>query len=209
MGTGKYKSLEQNAAAVAASGAEIVTVAVRRVNLTDTAAPMLTDYIDPKVTTYLPNTAGCRTVDEAVRVARLARAMSGTSWLKLEVIPDDTYLLPDPVETLRCVCLVSTSPYILVVRADSPARDIAGFHAMAKAQGAKLNYGSAGNGTPLHLGAELYKLMMGVDLTHVAYRGTGPALQGMLAGDVQLMIGNYGVFRGVHEAGQVRVLAIS
>ena len=55
----------------------------------------------------------------------------------------------DPVEALRCVCLVSTSPYILVVRADSPARDIAGFHAMAKAQGAKLNYGSAGNGTPL------------------------------------------------------------
>ena len=93
----------------------------------------------------------------------------------------------DPAEALRAVCLVSTSPYILVVRADSPARDIAGFHAMAQAQGAKLNYGSAGNGTPLHLGAELYKLMMDVDLTHVAYRGTGPAITALLSGDVSMV----------------------
>ncbi|MFP5433470.1 MAG: sulfur carrier protein ThiS, partial [Alphaproteobacteria bacterium] len=73
VGTGKYKSFEQNAAAVAASGAEIVTVAVRRVNVSDPKAPMLTDYIDPKVITYLPNTAGCFTGEDAIRTLRLAR----------------------------------------------------------------------------------------------------------------------------------------
>ena len=73
VGTGKYKSFEQNAAAVEASGAEIVTVAVRRVNVSDPKAPMLTDFIDPKKITYLPNTAGCFTGDEAVRTLRLAR----------------------------------------------------------------------------------------------------------------------------------------
>ena len=73
VGTGKYKSLEQNAAAVAASGAEIVTVAVRRVNLTDPNAPKLTDFIDPKRFTYLPNTAGCFDADSAIRTLRLAR----------------------------------------------------------------------------------------------------------------------------------------
>ena len=73
VGTGKYKDFEQNAAAVAASGAEIVTVAVRRVNVSDPKAPMLTDYIDPKKITYLPNTAGCFTADDAIRTLRLAR----------------------------------------------------------------------------------------------------------------------------------------
>ena len=113
----------------------------------------------------------------------------------------------DPVETLRAVCLVSTSPYILVVRADSPARDIAGFHAMARAQGARLNYGSAGNGTPLHLGAELYKLMMGVDLTHVAYRGTGPAMTALLAGEVSMVFGDVPGVSAHIASGAVRPLA--
>ncbi len=113
----------------------------------------------------------------------------------------------DPVETLRCVCLVSTSPYILVVRADSPARDVAGFHAMARARGAKLNYGSAGNGTPLHLGAELYKLMMGVDLTHVAYRGTGPAMTALLAGEVSMVFGDVPGVSAHIASGAVRPLA--
>ena len=113
----------------------------------------------------------------------------------------------DPVETLRAVCLVSTSPYILVVRADSPARDIAGFHALAKAQGAKLNYGSAGNGTPLHLGAELYKLMMGVDLTHVAYRGTGPAITALLSGDISMVFADVPGASAHIASGAVRPLA--
>jgi tripartite-type tricarboxylate transporter receptor subunit TctC len=113
----------------------------------------------------------------------------------------------DPAEALRAVCLVSTSPYILVVRADSPARDIAGFHALAKAQGARLNYGSAGNGTPLHLGAELYKLMMGVDLTHVAYRGTGPAMTALLSGDVSVVFADVPGASAHIASGAVRPLA--
>jgi len=113
----------------------------------------------------------------------------------------------DPVETLRCVSLVSTSPYILIVRADSPARDIAGFHAMTRERGGALNYGSAGNGTPLHLGAELYKLMMGVDLTHVAYRGTGPAITALLSGEIDMVFADVPGASAHIRAGTVRPLA--
>ena len=101
VGTGKYKSFEQNAAAVAASGAEIVTVAVRRVNVSDPKAPMLTDYIDPKKITYLPNTAGCFTGEEAIRTLRLAREAGGWDLVKLEVLGEARPLYPDMVETLR------------------------------------------------------------------------------------------------------------
>ncbi len=101
VGTGKYKDFEQNAAAVAASGAEIVTVAVRRVNIADPNAPMLTDYIDPKKITYLPNTAGCFTGDEAIRTLRLAREAGGWDLVKLEVLGEARTLYPDMVETLR------------------------------------------------------------------------------------------------------------
>jgi thiazole synthase len=101
VGTGKYKSFEQNAAALAASGAEIVTVAVRRVNVSDPKAPMLTDYIDPKKVTYLPNTAGCFTGEEAIRTLRLAREAGGWDLVKLEVLGEARTLYPDMVETLR------------------------------------------------------------------------------------------------------------
>ena len=101
VGTGKYKSFEQNAAAVAASGAEIVTVAVRRVNVSDSKAPMLTDNIDPKVITYLPNTAGCFTGEDAIRTLRLAREAGGWELVKLEVLGEARTLYPDMVETLR------------------------------------------------------------------------------------------------------------
>jgi thiazole synthase len=101
VGTGKYKSFEQNAAALAASGAEIVTVAVRRVNVSDPKAPMLTDYIDPKKVTYLPNTAGCFTGEDAIRTLRLAREAGGWDLVKLEVLGEARTLYPDMVETLR------------------------------------------------------------------------------------------------------------
>jgi len=101
VGTGKYKDFEQNAAAVEASGAEIVTVAVRRVNVSDPNAPMLTDFIDPKKITYLPNTAGCFTGDEAIRTLRLAREAGGWDLVKLEVLGEARTLYPDMVETLR------------------------------------------------------------------------------------------------------------
>jgi len=96
---------------------------------------------------------------------------------------------------------------VLIVRADSPARDIAGFHAMVRERGNRLNYGSAGSGTPLHLGGELYKLMMGVDLTHVAYRGSGPAITALIAGAVDMVFADVPGASGQIRAGTVRPLA--
>ena len=101
VGTGKYKSLEENAAAVQASGAEIVTVAVRRVNISDPNQPRLNDFIDPKKVTYLPNTAGCFTAEEAIRTLRLAREAGGWNLVKLEVLGEAKTLYPDMRETLR------------------------------------------------------------------------------------------------------------
>lgn len=101
VGTGKYRDFAQNAAAVAASGAEIVTVAVRRVNVSDPKVPMLTDYIDPKTITYLPNTAGCFTADDAIRTLRLAREAGGWDLVKLEVLGEARTLYPDMRETLK------------------------------------------------------------------------------------------------------------
>jgi len=101
VGTGKYRDFEQNAAALEASGAEIVTVAVRRVNVSDPDQPMLTDYIDPKKITYLPNTAGCFTAEDAVRTLRLAREAGGWDLVKLEVLGEARTLYPDMRETLR------------------------------------------------------------------------------------------------------------
>jgi len=101
VGTGKYRDFAQNAAALEASGAEIVTVAVRRVNVSDPGAPMLTDFIDPGRVTYLPNTAGCFTADEAVRTLRLAREAGGWDLVKLEVLGEARTLYPDMRETLR------------------------------------------------------------------------------------------------------------
>ncbi len=101
VGTGKYKSFEQNAAALEASGAEIVTVAVRRVNVSDPGQPLLTDHIDPNKFTYLPNTAGCFTADDAVRTLRLAREAGGWDLVKLEVLGEAKTLYPDMRETLK------------------------------------------------------------------------------------------------------------
>src|SRR3954464_4696818 len=101
VGTGKYKSLEENAAAVEASGADIVTVAVRRVNISDPNQPRLTDFIDPNKVTYLPNTAGCFTAEDAIRTLRLAREAGGWNLVKLEVLGEAKTLYPDMRETLR------------------------------------------------------------------------------------------------------------
>ena len=101
VGTGKYKDFAQNAAAVEASGAQIVTVAVRRVNISDPKQPLLMDFIDPKKVTYLPNTAGCFTADEAVRTLRLAREAGGWNLVKLEVLGEARTLYPDMRETLK------------------------------------------------------------------------------------------------------------
>ena len=121
VGTGKYKSFEQNAAAVEASGAEIVTVAVRRVNVSDPMAPMLTDYIDPKKITYLPNTAGCFTGEEAVRTLRLAREAGGWDLVKLEVLGEARTLYPDMRETLKATEVLAKEGFLpMVYCADDP-----------------------------------------------------------------------------------------
>ena len=112
VGTGKYKSFEENAAAVEASGAEIVTVAVRRVNIADPKQPMLTDFIDPKRITYLPNTAGCFTGEEAVRTLRLAREAGGWTLVKLEVLGEAKTLYPDMVETLRATEILAKEGFL-------------------------------------------------------------------------------------------------
>ncbi|MBN8811884.1 MULTISPECIES: sulfur carrier protein ThiS [unclassified Sphingomonas] len=111
VGTGKYRDFEQNAAAVAASGAEIVTVAVRRVNVSDPKAPMLTDYIDPKKITYLPNTAGCFDAESAIRTLRLAREAGGWELVKLEVLGEARTLYPDMVETLRATEILANEGF--------------------------------------------------------------------------------------------------
>jgi thiazole synthase len=101
LGTGKYRNNEEMNAAFEASGAEIITVALRRLDLSDSNKKTLLDEIDWSRYTILPNTAGCRTAEEAVRTAHLARAMGLSNWVKLEVIPDSVYLLPDPIGTLE------------------------------------------------------------------------------------------------------------
>jgi thiazole synthase len=101
LGTGKYRSEEEMQAALEVSGCELVTVALRRINLDDPSQRTILDAIDWKRYRILPNTAGCQTAEEAIRIARLARSMGLSDWVKLEVIPDPRYLLPDPEETLK------------------------------------------------------------------------------------------------------------
>ena len=115
VGTGKYKDYAENAAAAEAAGAEIVTVAVRRVNLTDKDAPMLVDYIDPQKFTYLPNTAGCFTGEDAVRTLRLAREAGGWDLVKLEVLGDEKTLYPNMPETLRAAELLIKEGFEVMV----------------------------------------------------------------------------------------------
>ena len=121
IGTGKYKTYAQNAAALEASGAEMVTVAVRRVNLTDPNQPKLIDFIDPKKYTYLPNTAGCFTGEDAVRTLRLAREAGGWTLVKLEVLGDRKTLYPDMIETLRATeLLIKEGFQVMVFCSDDP-----------------------------------------------------------------------------------------
>ena len=121
VGTGKYKDLEETAAAIEASGAEMVTVAVRRVNLSDPGAPMLQDYVDPKRYTYLPNTAGCHTAKDAVRTLRLAREAGGWNLVKLEVLGPPPHLYPDMMATHEALdALVRDGFEVMVYCADDP-----------------------------------------------------------------------------------------
>ncbi len=121
VGTGKYKSFEETAAAIKASGADMVTVAVRRVNILDKKKKLLTDFLDPKKIKYLPNTAGCFTAGEALRTLRLAREVGGWKMIKLEVLGDKKTLYPDMIETLKATkVLVKEGFKVLVYCSDDP-----------------------------------------------------------------------------------------
>ena len=121
IGTGKYKDYAQNAVALEASGADMVTVAVRRVNVTNPDEPMLVDFIDPKKVTYLPNTAGCFTGEDAVRTLRLAKEAGGWNLVKLEVLSDPKHLYPDMEETMRAAELLIKDGFdVMVYCSDDP-----------------------------------------------------------------------------------------
>ena len=121
IGTGKYRDYAQNAEALVASGAEIVTVALRRVNVSKPNAPQLIDHLDPNKYTYLPNTAGCYTAEEAVRTLRLAREAGGWNLVKLEVLGDRKTLYPDMIETLRATDILIKDGFdVMVYCSDDP-----------------------------------------------------------------------------------------
>ena len=121
VGTGKYKNMHECATAVKLSGAEIVTVAVRRVNISDKKKPLLMDFIDPKKITYLPNTAGCFTSQQALRTLRLAREIGGWKLVKLEVLGDKKNLYPEMIETLKSTEILSKEGFqVMVYCTDDP-----------------------------------------------------------------------------------------
>ena len=115
VGTGKYKNFSECAKAVEASGAEIVTVAVRRVNIVDKSKPLLMDYLNPKKITYLPNTAGCFNSKDALRTLRLAREIGGWKLVKLEILGDKKTLLPDMIETLKSTEVLTKEGFQVMV----------------------------------------------------------------------------------------------
>ena len=121
VGTGKYRNMTECSKAIKTSGAEIVTVAVRRVNISDRTKPLLMDYINPKKITYLPNTAGCFTSEEALRTLRLAREIGGWKLVKLEVLGDKNNLYPDMIETLKSTEVLSKEGFkVMVYCTDDP-----------------------------------------------------------------------------------------
>tara|TARA_B100001093_G_scaffold467691_1_gene487096 strand:+ start:565 stop:1344 length:780 start_codon:yes stop_codon:yes gene_type:complete len=121
VGTGKYKNFSETAKAVAASGADMITVAVRRINITNKKKPILTDYLNPKKIIFLPNTAGCFTSNEALRTLRLAREMGGWKLVKLEVLGDKKTLYPNMIETIKSTkILVEEGFKVMVYCTDDP-----------------------------------------------------------------------------------------
>lgn len=114
LGTGKYRDAAEMNAALAASGTELVTVALRRLDLDDPNKRTLLDEVDWSRYAILPNTAGCQTAEEAVRIARLARSMGLSDWIKLEVIPDPKYLLPDPIGTLEAAQTLVAEGFVVL-----------------------------------------------------------------------------------------------
>ena len=121
LGTGKYKNFEETAKSIKAAEVEIVTVAVRRVNITNNKEPMLVDFLDPKKIVYLPNTAGCYNAEEALRTLRLARDAGGWNLVKLEVLGDKETLYPNMIETIAALKVLKKENFdVMVYSSDDP-----------------------------------------------------------------------------------------
>jgi len=114
LGTGKYRTMEDMVRAMEAADVEMITVALRRIDLDDPSKKTILDYFDWTHYRILPNTAGCQTADEAIRVARLARSLGLSNWIKLEVIPDAKYLLPDPIGTLDAARVLAQEGFVVL-----------------------------------------------------------------------------------------------
>lgn len=114
VGTGRHRNTKEMVESVEASGAEIITVAIRRLDLENPEGENILDHFDWNKYTILPNTAGCKTAEEAVFTARLAREVTGSDWIKLEVIPDPRYLLPDPVGTFEAAHRLLKSGFVVL-----------------------------------------------------------------------------------------------
>ena len=121
VGTGKYKNFSETTKAIKASGADMVTVAIRRVNILDKKKPMLTDYLNPKKIIFLPNTAGCFNSEEALRTLRLAREIGGWKLVKLEVLGDKKTLFPNMIETIKSTKILTKEGFkVMVYCTDDP-----------------------------------------------------------------------------------------
>ncbi len=153
-GTGRHRSNEQLVASLDASGAQAVTVAIRRLDLDHPSEPTILDVIDTARYTILPNTAGCKTVEEALMVARLARSLGLPNWVKLEVIPDPKYLLPDPIGTLEAAKALLADGFTVLpyIHADP----VLAKHLQAAGCAAVMPLGSAiGSGKGIHTREEI------------------------------------------------------
>lgn len=114
VGTGRHRTMDEMVESIEASGAEIITVAIRRLNLDNPNEKSILDYFDWNKYTILPNTAACTTADEAVFVAKLARELTGSNWVKLEVIPDAKWLLPDPIGTFEAAKILVDDGFVVL-----------------------------------------------------------------------------------------------
>ena len=180
VGTGKYKDLKETSHAVNSSGADLVTVAVRRVNIINAKEPMLMDFIDPKKITYLPNTAGCYTSDDALRTLRLAKESGGWNLVKLEVLGDENTLYPNMQETIKSAkILVKEGFEVMVYCSDDPiaCRQLEDIGVVAVMPLGSLI--GSGQGIPNKLNIEIIKRQSKIPV--IVDAGIGTASDGVIA----------------------------
>ncbi|MGH7119848.1 MAG: thiazole synthase [Acetobacteraceae bacterium] len=207
VGTGKYKDFPETAAALEASGAELVTVAVRRVNLADPKAPMLQDYVDPKRYTYLPNTAGCHTAQDAIRTLRLAREAGGWTLVKLEVLGPPPTLYPDMPGTFEAAkALLADGFEIMVYCNDDP---VAAKRLEEMGCSAIMPLGAPiGSGLGIQNPAMIYTLIEQAKVPVIVDAGVGTASDAAIAMELgcTAVLVNSGIARAQNPIGMARAM---